>query len=216
MQPSTRSGKWFRANGAHRRASSSPATSPSVSCPAQHSEPTAESTPAWRPGDPTSGTPANAARTGPGNLGQVQLALIGGDFGDLAAPLLVWAWPHCSCDAAGLVYPADPGLTLACFVHRGHGARLRGRATRCQADRASYGLSPAGCLKYHGLARAQSMVRRIPHGPGGCLDVVDDGLEVRTKRRTDGHNDEVIVGEGRRNQLWREAARPLRWWIPAR
>jgi hypothetical protein len=33
------------------------------------------------------------------------------------------------------------------------------------------------------------------HGPGHCLDVVDDGLEVRTKRRTDGDNDEIVVGD---------------------
>ena len=36
----------------------------------------------------------------------------------------------------------------------------------------------------------------LAYGPRRCLDVVDDGLVVRTKRRTDGHNDEVIFGDG--------------------
>ncbi len=36
----------------------------------------------------------------------------------------------------------------------------------------------------------------LPHGPRRCLDVVDDGLEVRTERRTDGDDDEVVVRDG--------------------
>ena len=36
----------------------------------------------------------------------------------------------------------------------------------------------------------------LPDGPRRCLDVVDDGLEVRAERRTDGHDDEVVVGDG--------------------
>ena len=41
-----------------------------------------------------------------------------------------------------------------------------------------------------------AFVQVLPHGPRCRLDVVDDGLEVRTKRRTDGHNDEVIFSDG--------------------
>ena len=33
------------------------------------------------------------------------------------------------------------------------------------------------------------------HGPRCCLDVVDDGFEVGTERRSDGHDDEVVVGD---------------------
>ena len=36
----------------------------------------------------------------------------------------------------------------------------------------------------------------LPDGPRRCLDVIDDGLIVRTERRADGHDDEVIIGEG--------------------
>ena len=36
----------------------------------------------------------------------------------------------------------------------------------------------------------------LPHGPRRRLDVVDDGLVVRTERRADGDDDEVIVRDG--------------------
>ena len=39
-------------------------------------------------------------------------------------------------------------------------------------------------------------VQVLPHGPRRCLDVVDDRLVVRTERRTDGDDDEVVVRDG--------------------
>lgn len=40
-----------------------------------------------------------------------------------------------------------------------------------------------------------AFVQVFAHGPRCCLDVIDDGFEVGTERRSNGYDDEVVVGD---------------------
>jgi len=83
-------------------------------------------------------------------------AVIGGDFGAVAAPVLVMRGHTKVCDAAGLVCPADTGLAWPACPPRSC-CGLCSRAFRSQAHPAPYSRYPAGSFDVPRVGPRQQM-----------------------------------------------------------